>query len=154
MLVDTSVILRLIGVDGNDQAKEAAEEFDARQARGQRLVLTMTALIEAGNHVARQNTGRRRLAEQLEKLIEDANRPETPWTLPEAVLDRQFVDDLLGGNSTGSDLVTLIGDGRLGTGDVAILVERDRFQKKTADASVEVWTLDSELAAHGKRRLS
>ncbi len=55
---------------------------------------------------------------------------------------------------TGSDLVTLIGDGRLGTGDVAILVERDRFQQKTAAAAVEVWTLDSELAAHGNQHPS
>lgn len=148
VLVDTSVILRLIGKDGDDHAREAADEFDARRAQGQRLVLTVTALIEAGNHIARQKTGRRHLAVQLAKLIEDANRPDAPWILPEATLDGQFVEELLNGNSTGSDLVTLIGDGRLGTGDVAILVERDRFQQKTANASVEVWTLDEELSAH------
>ena len=64
-------------------------------------------------------------------------------------MDQQFADELLAGNSTGSDLVTLLGDGRLGTGDVAILVERDQFKRKTAHASLEVWTLDSELSAHG-----
>lgn len=129
VLVDTSVILRLIGMDGDDRAKEAADEFDARRSEGHRLVLTVTALIEAGNHIARQNTGRRRFAEQLRKLIEDANRPDAPWIVPETTLDGEFVDELLKGNSIGSDLVTLIGDGRLGTGDVAILVERDRFQQ-------------------------
>lgn len=148
VLVDTSVILRLIGKDGDDHAREAADEFDARRAQGQRLVLTVTALIEAGNHIARQKTGRRRLAVQLAKLIENANESDAPWILPQTSLDRGFVDELLKGNSTGSDLVTLLGDGRLGTGDVAILVERDRFQQKTANASVEVWTLDEELAAY------
>ena len=74
--------------------------------------------------------------------------PDAPWILREAALDQYFVDELLDGNSTGSDLVTLLGDGRLNTGDVAILVERDQFERKTAHANVEVWTLDEELAAH------
>lgn len=148
VFVDTSVILRLIGMDGDDCAKEAVEEFEERRQRGQRLILTVTALIEAGNHVARQPTGRRVFAERLKKLIEAANAPDAPWILRETTLDRHFVDELLGGNSTGSDLVTLLGDGRLGTGDVAILVERDQFKKKTAHAGVEVWTLDDELSAH------
>lgn len=110
VLVDTSVILRLIGKDGDDRAKEAAAEFDTRLARGQRLVLTVTALIEAGNHISQQKTGRRRLAEQLRKLIEAAGSPDAQWILPETRLDGHFVDELLKGNSTGSDLVTLIGD--------------------------------------------
>lgn len=108
----------------------------------------MTALIEAGNHIARRPAGRRRLAEQLKKLIEAANVPNPPWILRDATLDQQFVDELLDGNSTGSDLVTLLGDGRLGTGDVAILVERDQFKRKMAHTSVKVWTLDEGLAAY------
>ena len=99
--------------------------------------------------MAQQRTGRRRLAEQLRKLIEAANTPDAPWVLREATLDRKFVDGLLAGNSTGSNLVTLLGDGRLGTGDVALLVERDQFKQKTAHAGVEVWTLDEELSAYG-----
>ncbi|MCY3862324.1 MAG: hypothetical protein OXG67_10220 [bacterium] len=153
-LVDTSVILRLIGKDGDDHAREAADEFDARRSQGQRLVFTVTALIEAGNHIAQQKTGRRSLAVQLAKLIKAANRPDAPWIVPETTLDRGFVDELLEGNSTGSDLVTLVGDGRLGSGDVAILVERDRLQQKTANTSVEVWTLDDESQAHSRRRPS
>ena len=132
VLVDTSVILRLIGIDGDDLAKDAAVEFDARRGRGERLVLTVTALIEAGNRIAQLSDGRRRLAKQLRKLIEAANKPDPPWILHEATLDRQFVDELLDGDSTGSDLVTLLGDGRLGTGDVAILVERRSIQKENS----------------------
>lgn len=148
VFVDTSVILRLIGMDGIDQATNAAVEFDERRDQGQRLILTATALIEAGNHIAQQSSGRRALAEQLRKLIEAANTPDPPWIIRETAMDEDFVNDLLKGNSTGSDLITLLGDGRLGTGDVAILVERDQFKTKTAHARVDVWTLDDELASY------
>ena len=149
VFVDTSIILRLIGMDGDDLAKDTAVEFDRRRSQGQQLVMPVTALIEAGNSVAgQQNVDRRRLAEQLRKLIEAANNPRAPWVLRETTLDQQFVDELLAGNATGSDLVTLLGDGRLGTGDLAILVERDQFKRKTAHADVEVWTLDEELSSH------
>ena len=151
VLVDTSIIVRLIGIDGDREAKEAAQEFDCRRKKGQRLVLTVTALIEAGNRVTQQKrpNDRRSCAQQLKKLIEAANQADPPWILREATLDQQFVDEMLAGNSTGSDLVTLLGDGRLGTGDLAILVERDHLQGKTAHTDVSVWTLDNELSAHG-----
>ncbi len=151
VLVDTSIIVRLIGIDGDGEAKDAAQEFDRRRNEGQQLVLTVTALIEAGNRVAQQKrpNDRRRCAQQLKKLIEAANQPDPPWILREATLDQQFVEEMLAGNSTGSDLVTLLGDGRLGTGDLAILVERDQLQRKTAHTDVSVWTLDNELSAYG-----
>ena len=78
VFVDTSIILRLIGMDGDDRALDAAAEFDRRREQGQRLVLPVTALIEAGNRVAQQRVDRRRFAEQLRKLIEAANEPRCP----------------------------------------------------------------------------
>ncbi len=149
VFVDTSVIVRLIGIDGEQLANEVAAEFHSRREAGQRFVLPVAALIEAGNRVAQLSSDRRRFAERLRRVIEEANQPNPPWILHQATLDQPFVEELLAGNSTGSDLVTLLGDGRLGTGDVAILVERDQFKQKTAHASLRVWTLDSELAAHG-----
>ena len=149
VFVDTSVIVRLIGIDGEQRAAEVAAEFDMRRATGQRFVLPVTALIEAGNRVAQMSSDRRRVADRLRKVIEEANRPHPPWIIHEFTLNQQFVDDLLAGNSTGSSLVTLLGDGRLGSGDVAILVERDQFKKSVAHTRVEVWTFDNELSAHG-----
>ena len=149
VVVDTSIILRLIGIDGRKLAIATAREFDERKAQKQELVLSVTALIEAGNRIAQQPTGRRCYAKRLKKLIEDATKPDAPWILREATLDRQFVIELLDGDSTGSDLVSLLGDGRLGTGDVAILVERDQLKRNTANTRVTVWTLDNRLSAHG-----
>ena len=149
VFVDTSIIVRLIGMDGEQHATDMAAEFDRRREEGQRFVLPVTALVEAGNRVAQRSTDRRRFAERRCDIIQEANRPHPPWILHQAALDQQFAEELLAGDSTGSDLVALLGDGRLGTGDVAILVERDQFSRKTAHASLEVWTLDSELSAHG-----
>lgn len=149
VFVDTSVIVRLIGIDGEQLASEVVAEFDSRRAAGQRFVLPVTALVEAGNRVAQQSSQRRRFAERLRTVIEAASQPHPPWILHEARLDQQFAQELLAGDSTGSDLTTLLAAGRLGTGDVAILVERDQFKRKMAHASLEVWTLDRELSAHG-----
>lgn len=149
VFVDTSIIVRLIGMDGEQQATDLAAEFDRRRAAGQRFVLPVTALVEAGNRVVQHPTDRRRFAERLCDIIQEANRPHPPWILHQPALDQQFAEELLAGNSTGSDLVTLLGNGRLGTGDVAILVERDQFSRRTAHASMEVWTLDRELSAYG-----
>lgn len=149
VFVDTSVIVRLIGIDGEQLASEVAAEFDRRREAGQRFVLPVTALVEAGNRVAQQSSQRQRFAERLRQVIEEANQPHPPWILHEATLDQQFAQELLAGDSTGSDLTTLLAAGRLGTGDVAILVERDQFKRKMAHASLEVWTLDLELSAYG-----
>ncbi len=148
VFVDTSVIVRLIGIDGEQLANEVAAEFDRRREAGQRFVLPVTALIEVGNHVAQLSSDRRRFAERLRQVIEEAHRPNPPWILHQATLNQGFTEELLAGNSTGSNLVTLLGDGRLGTGDVAILVERDQFKQNVAHTGVKVWTFDNELSAY------
>ena len=148
VFIDTSVIVRLIGIDGEKLASEAADECERRRAAGQRFVLPVTALIEAGNRVAQQSSERRRFAERLRRVIEAASQPNPPWILHQAIFDQQFAQELLAGDSTGSDLTTLLTAGRLGTGDVAILVERDQFKRKMAHASTKVWTLDRELSAY------
>ncbi len=63
--------------------------------------------------------------------------------------DPDFVTALIGGDSTGSSLVDLISDKRMASGDVAILVERDRFRNETAYTDVRVWSLDSQLQSFG-----
>ena len=147
--MDTSIIVRLIGMMGMAKAQEIVTEFEERFEAGQRFVLPVTALIEAGNLVARRPANRRMLASRLHNLIEAARKPDPPWIVREVTLGQRFVDELLAGDSTGSDLVNLLANGLMGTGDVAILVERDQFKQQMAHASVEVWTLDKRLAAHG-----
>lgn len=149
LFVDTSVLLRLIGADGDDAAREIANEIEQRSARGEQIVIPVTAIIEAGNRIAQRASDRRRLAERLAKVLEAASSAQPPWVVRATTWNRQFVDELLDGNSTGADLITLIGDGRLGSGDIAIFVERDQFQRSTAYVDVRIWSLDDTLAAYG-----
>ena len=128
--------MRLIGKDGDEAARQIAEELETRKADGQRFVIPATAIVETGNLVAQQRSGRRRLAERLRSVLEEARSDNPPWIIRAATLDEHFIQELLDGNSTGSDLVTLLGNGSLGTGDVALLVEtrpvptRDRLRAR------------------------
>ena len=148
VFVDSSVLMRLIGMDGDAAARETAEQFEDRIAAGQQFVIPVTAIVEVGNLIAQQSSNRRKLAERLQEVLRTAQAADPPWIIRAVTMDQQFIQELLDGNSTGSDLVTLIGDGRLGTGDVALLVERDQFLRGTQYTSAEVWSLDQELTAY------
>ena len=148
VFVDSSVLMCLIGMDGDAAAREIAEQLDERIAAGQQFVIPVTAIVEVGNRIAQQTSNRRNLAERLQAVLRAAHDADPPWIIRAVTMDQQFIQELLDGNSTGSDLVTLIGDGRLGTGDVALLVERDQFLRETAYVRAEVWSLDQELTAY------
>ena len=148
VFVDSSVLMRLIGMDGDAAARETAEQFEDRIAAGQQFVIPVTAIVEVGNLIAQQSSNRRKLAERLQEVLRAAQAADPPWIIRAVTMDQQFIQELLDGNSTGSDLVTLIGDGRLGAGDVALLVERDQFLRGTQYTSAEVWSLDQELTAY------
>ncbi|WP_423916069.1 hypothetical protein [Candidatus Poriferisodalis sp.] len=149
VFVDTSVLLRLIGIDGDEAAREIAAEFDQRTSAGQQFEIPVTAIVETGNRIAQLPSDRRRFAEKLAGVLEAVQSGVLPWILRATVWNEEFVQELLDGNATGSTLVDLVGNGRLGTGDVAILVDRDQFERATAYVSVKVWSLDSQLSAYG-----
>lgn len=147
MFMDTSVLMRLIGMDGDGAMGDIAAEFEGRAQDGQQFVVPVTAIVEIGNRIAQLPSDRRRFSERLAKILEAVRSGELPWLIHGVVWDDEFVDELLAGDATGSRLVDLVGDGRLGTGDVAILVERERFKRKTAFVDVDIWSLDQDLAA-------
>lgn len=135
-------------MDGRDRQQGVADEFAARQAAGQQFVIPVTAVIEPGNQIAQLSADRRTYAERLCNVVDESRGQNPPWIVRAVTWDESFLDALVGGDSTGSDLVTLLGN-KLGTGDVAILVERDQFVSETAYVRTEIWTLDAELRAHG-----
>lgn len=151
-LVDTSVLCHLLQVPGLGTAEEftaARDELQARMAAGQSFVLPITTIIETGNHIAGIKVGDRRgAAERFVALIR-AVRNDTVkgWLVHELAWDAGFLDALCDGASTGEPFVDLAGGGLLGTGDVAILAERDRFRGGRAHLDVGIWTLDAGLAA-------
>ena len=146
VLVDSSILHCLVGLEGDDRAQEIADELADRSARHEVLVIPVTAIIEVGNQI--EQVGRRDLAQRLVVIIERALDDDPPWRVQAITWDQSLLRELIRGNSTGSDLLSLLGDGRLGTGDVAILIERDRMKTETAFTQFEIWTLDNELRAH------
>lgn len=150
VLIDTGILHHIVGLDGDGPDRRAVlAQFDEREANGDLFVIPVTAIIETGNHIAQSAGDRRSMAELLVKVIREAQSPDPPWIIRATTWDATFLNDLVAGDSTGSDLITLLGDGRMGSGDVAILVERDRFRRETAYTAVEVWTADDHLRAHG-----
>jgi hypothetical protein len=147
--IDTSVLCELLAVPGMcSQHDDIRTEFELRDEAGERFVIPITAVIETGNHIAQATGDRRAAAERFVRFLGAAGVSEAPFTVHELSWDDQFLTELCSGNATGQPLVDLAG-ARMGAGDIAILVERDRFKRGSAYTDVRLWTLDEALGAHG-----
>jgi hypothetical protein len=148
-LIDTSVLCELLRVPGKCQQPDAVEkEFISRAEAGERFVIPITAVIETGNHISQASGDRRRAAESLSRLLEQARSSTTPFVLNATSWDESFIADLCSGDGTAQSFVDLLGNGLMGAGDIAILVERDQFKARSALATVGIWTLESVLSAY------
>jgi hypothetical protein len=148
--VDTSILCNILRVPNKCSDHEAVlSEAQARQARGELFIIPVTAVVETGNHIAQVRTGDRRAAAERFVGLIDAVRAETrPWVLHEVEWDSSFLVALCNGSTTGQSFIDLAGNGQLGGGDVAILVERDRYRQRTAYRTVQLWSLDAGLQAY------
>lgn len=148
-LIDTSVFVEILDVPGKAQQHETvAAEFVARSDAGHRFVLPVTTIVETGNHVAQCAGDRRGAARRFVRALENAQTEDPPWIVRDVKWDPGLLAQLIAGDSTGSSLLDLLSQGRMGTGDVAILVERDEFRASTAYTDVRVWTLERNLGAY------
>lgn len=148
--IDTSVLCNLIDVPGRNQHRDEvqAEFKDLVMAGETRFVIPVTSVIETGNHIANAQGDRRAAAERLEHLLEMASNDDPPWQLHAVTWNGAFLVALRNSESTGMSMVDHLGNGTMGTGDLAILCERDAFRARTGFDSVEVWTLEATLAAY------
>lgn len=148
--VDTSVLCNLVDVPGRNQHRDEVQaEFRSLVEEGRtRFVLPVTAIVETGNHIANADGDRRSAAERLERLLAQAAREEAPWRLHATTWDAEFLAALRSGAGTAMSMVDHLGNATMGTGDLAILCERDEFRARTSFRQVEVWTLENTLAAY------
>lgn len=148
--IDTSVLCNLIDVPGRNQHRDEvrAEFRELLEADRTRFIIPVTTVIETGNHIANANGDRRSAAERLERLLVSSVENEAPWQLHSVAWDAGFLEALRKGDGTGMSLVDHLGAGTMGTGDLAILCERDAFRARSAFESVDVWTLEATLAAY------
>ncbi|OLT15706.1 hypothetical protein BJF80_09275 [Serinicoccus sp. CUA-874] len=146
--MDTSVLVEILKVPGKSQRHgELKAEFDKRYRRGDNFVIPVTTLIETGNHISQCQGDRRAAANRFVELIQAAHGNSPPWLVRGLNWDACLLEQLIKGDSTGSTLFELLAAGRMGAGDVAILVERDAFRRETAYDDVRVWTLEAELSS-------
>ncbi|MGY1994312.1 hypothetical protein [Mycolicibacterium fortuitum] len=150
--IDTSVFCHIIAVPGRstaDDTKSFGEEFVRRHAQeGVRFVLPITTIIETGNFIQQCTTGRREAAERFRKALELAAEDDAPWVVHDLDWNGEFIREVVAGNGTGTSLVEHFTAQTLGAGDLTILVERDRYQKKRAFASVGIWTTDTKFTSY------
>lgn len=148
--VDTSVLCELLAVPGKSQESARYKaELKARLDGGEQFVVPLTAVIETGNHIAQAGGDRRAAASRLVELLRRAMAGQQQFLIHEVEWDAAFLVALCDGDSTATSFVDLAGSGRMGAGDVAILVERDRFVATTAYRAedVGIWTKEAELGA-------
>ncbi len=146
-LIDTSVLCELLQVPGKSEPTRKAEmweEVDVRASVGERLVLPVTAVVETGNHIVQSGGDRHTVAERLAAFLRLALQADSPFFVPELAFGRDFVASVADGASTGQTLAQLATH-KVGTGDIAILVQRDQLRGGGDFSAVDVWTLDRGL---------
>lgn len=150
--LDTSVLTNILDVPGKNEQREAVvREFMQRRTGGWQLVLPLTAVIETGNHIAQVANGhaRRTCAGLFTAMLGQVIEGRAPFVLHEMGWDAAFLDALVAGAATATPLSEHLATAFMGCGDLAILVERDRYRARVARGSlVEVWTLDAGLQAY------
>jgi hypothetical protein len=149
--VDTSVLCELLRVPGKSQRPdEVRAELDQRASRGERFVIPVTAIIETGNHIVHANGDRYGAAQRLCGLIDNIVRGDQSFLIHEFAWDGAFLQYLCEGDATGQRLDQWAAAGQMGTGDLAILVERDRFVARSAlkRNDVTIWTLETVMGGY------
>lgn len=145
--IDTSILCELLRVPGKSDPSRfsiVTAEMDQRATAGERFVIPVTSLIETGNHIAQCAGDRYRIAGKLTAMIRAALDGSAPWVVLETRLGPLFLEQLCAGDSTGRSLEQLAA-AKIGTGDVALLVEGDQLLASSAVSEARVWSLDAGL---------
>lgn len=152
-LLDTSILLELLEVPFESSKRvEVLKELDERARLGADLLVSVAAIVEAGDHVGRIDNGdaRRRCAQRLADLIAATVDPKKPWSFQAMDWNEQLMRDILAPSSDRiPQLVDSIATQYLEMGDLLIVAEFERLRKNLDSrvVDVDVWTLDTSLRA-------
>lgn len=150
--VDTSVLCNFLDVPGKNQDRdEVRKSMREKVDGGVQLIIPISAVVEAGNHITqlRDGAARRACAERFATTLRAIAAGELPWVLHQVAWDEQFLVKLCDGVAGTGPFVECATQG-LGAGDLAILVERELYLERSAIERAGVWTLDAQLAAYAQ----
>jgi hypothetical protein len=149
--IDTSVLCELLEVPGKSQRSSGVrDELYERANAGERFIIPVTAIIETGNHIVQAQGDRYAAAQRLCGLINNITGGDQSFLLHEFAWDGAFLQQLCDGDSTGQPLDQWAAAAQMGAGDLAILVERDRFVARSAlkRNDVTIWTLEAVMGGY------
>lgn len=151
-LLDTSIILPLLGVPSKDQERTEVEEgVDSRTEEGVQLLLPVATVLETGARIGEilDGSARRWCAEQFQTLLWKTLEHQAPWSFYALTWDDAFVARLAATDNLEGELVECLESRRLQMGDLVILHEFNtlRANLKAQYLDIDVWTLDTQLRA-------
>lgn len=144
-IVDTTVLCELLQVPEKSDAQThgvLTEEFDRRSKEGHRFLVPLTAIVEAGNHIAHGKDGSRRraAAKRFVKFVRMAMTEDLPFT-PTPAPSLEDIDAWLDGFADDAAR-------ELSLGDRSIIAEWDRQREIHPHGRVYIWSLDGDLAGY------
>lgn len=152
VLLDTSIYLNVLNVDGFNQDREAVlKEFERRVRAADIFLLPLAAVLETGNHIAKLPHGQRRrhFAELLVADVRRAIAGENPYRATHFPGSEEFAawladfPDFAMRNKS----VRKVNEGG-SLADHAIFKEWGRVCGQNQFSTVRIWSLDSDLAHH------
>lgn len=147
--IDTSVLVEVLNIPGrNSNHRLVLKQLKQKLAEGVQLVLPVATIIETGNHITHINEGsaRRKCAQAFANLLELCAANQAPWVLHSASWDGAMLSSLCTGARTKMTLVQHAESRMLGSGDLSILAERDRYRERVSKGTVvRVWTQEQVM---------
>jgi hypothetical protein len=147
--IDTTVLVEVLKVPGKNQRHAEITAELRKRVTSESMILPTAAIIETGNHIAQVDDGglRRTLAAGLARLLQATTTESAPWTLNGARWDADLLAAICGG-ARGCPPLPDMAAQRIGVGDVSILAEAEAYERRVANVSVSIWTLDAGLSAY------
>ena len=142
-LIDTSILCEILEVPNLCKDSDTVlTQMERKIKRKESLLLPMSSIVEAGNHIGQNGDGRqrRKTAQKFVELIGAAIRGETPFTPtpffePEKLLD--WLDMF-------PDWVKM----ESGLADLTIFKEYERQCELNPSRSVYIWSSDHHLSSY------
>lgn len=145
VLVDTSILLNVLNVEGrNERRDEVINELTVRILAGDHLFIPLAAIVETGNHIAHVAHGaaRRSAAQRFVQAVQDALNSVAPWK-PLHFPDHTALAAWL---QTFPDSASR----QIGMGDVSIQHEWKQLCTKFPMSRVLIWSVDADLQGHDR----
>ena len=145
--LDTGVLDELLQIpnySNTETSKRIKEEFNERILSGEKLIIPFAAMIEIGNHIAQIKTNdgeRKRCAGQFAEFLARSRNNKAPWMLCMDGLTEEQIGFI------SETFIEIGGNMQIGTGDISIVYQYDRFRERMAGTSegVSIWSLDHHI---------